>query len=94
MTGILEIIKAAAVNAVRESKPLELVFGLVVQEEDREKDIPLLIQTEQKKPLTRAFFIENGRLDGLREKERLVLLQIQGGQKFYILDILPPKEGS
>ena len=74
---------------MRQSYPLELIFAKVVQEEKKEENKELLIQTEQKKPLKRAFFIENGLLDGLEEGNRLVVLQMQGGQRFYILQILP-----
>ncbi|GEM_PF-790784 len=89
MNRLLKIIKQAAVDAVRQSYPLELIFAKVVQEEKKEENKELLIQTEQKKPLKRAFFIENGLLDGLEEGNRLVVLQMQGGQRFYILQILP-----
>ena len=47
-----------------------------------------MIQTEQKRPVTRAFFIENSRLDNLEKGDRLVLLQMQGGQRFYILEVM------
>ncbi len=88
MSDILSLIKKAAVEAVRQTKPMELVFGSVAQEEDIENDIPLIIQVEQKKPLTRAFFVENRLLDGLELGDKLVLLQVQGGQKYYILEVL------
>jgi hypothetical protein len=67
---------------------MELVFAKVTQEEDLENDIPLIIQAEQKKPLTRGFFVENRLLDGLELGDKLVLLQVQGGQKYYILEVL------
>ena len=88
MSDILSLIKKAAVEAVRQTKPMELVFAKVTQEEDLENDIPLIIQAEQKKPLTRGFFVENRLLDGLELGDKLVLLQVQGGQKYYILEVL------
>ena len=88
MSDILSLIKKAAVEAVRQTKPMELVFATVTQEEDLENDIPLIIQAEQKKPLTRGFFVKNRLLDGLELGDKLVLLQVQGGQKFYILEVL------
>ena len=91
MNRFLMLIKQAALEAVRQSYPLEMIFARVVQEEDIPQDKELLIQTEQKKPLKRAFFIENGKLDGLEKDDRLVLLQMQGGQRFYILQVLPKK---
>ena len=89
MNYILRLIKQAAVDAVRQSYPLELIFAKVIQKEDRLQNKELLIQTEQKKPLRRSFFIENGLLDGLEKDDRLVVLQMQGGQRFYILQVLP-----
>lgn len=88
MKGILDIIKRAAVDAVRQTYPLELLFAKVVQEEDIPHNKELLIQTEQKRPVTRAFFIENSRIDNLEKGDRLVLLQMQGGQRFYILEVM------
>ena len=88
MKEILDIIKKAAVEAVEQACPLELIFAKVIQEEDIPHNKPLLIQTEQKKPLTRPFFIQTPALDGLEEGNRLVLLQMQGGQRFYILEVL------
>ena len=86
MNDILSLIKRAAVEAVRQSYPLEMMFAKVVRDESEEGG--LLIQTEQKKPVTRAFFIENNKLDGLEKGDRLVLLQMQGGQRFYILEVM------
>ena len=82
--NFIEIIKRAALDAVKQSYPLELIFA----KEDIPNNKELLIQVEQKKPLKRAFFIENGKLDGLEEGDRLVILQVQGGQRFYILEVL------
>lgn len=92
MNRILRLIKQAALDAVRQSYPLELIFAKVVQQEDIPNNKELLIQTEQKKPLKRAFFIENGLLDGLRKNDRLVVLQMQGGQRFYILQVFSGEE--
>jgi hypothetical protein len=86
--NFIEIIKRTALDAVKQSYPLELIFAKVIQEEDIPNNKELLIQVEQKKPLKRAFFIENGKLDGLEEGDRLVILQVQGGQRFYILEVL------
>ena len=86
MNDILSLIKRAAVEAVRQSYPLEMMFAKVGRDESEKGG--LLIQTEQKKPVTRAFFIENEKLDGLEKGDRLVLLQMQGGQRFYILEVM------
>ena len=86
--NFIEIIKRTALDAVKQSYPLELIFAKVIQEEDIPNNKELLIQVEQKKTLKRAFFIENGKLDGLEEGDRLVILQVQGGQRFYILEVL------
>lgn len=65
---------------------MELIFGKVIQEEVGDK--PLLIQIEQKKPMTKAFFIANKHFNNLKLNDKLVLLQVQGGQKYYILEVL------
>lgn len=84
--NLIEIIKRTAVDAVRQTYPLELLFATVTQDEDGGG---LLIKTEQKQPLSRAFFIENGKLDGLKKGDRLSVLRLQGGQRFYVLEVLP-----
>lgn len=85
----LEIIKTAAVEAVEQRYPVEFMLGVVIQEEDKEKDIPLLIELQQKLKLKRSFFIENSLLDGLKEGDKLAILRIQGGQKYYVMEVLP-----
>lgn len=88
MNKLITLIKQAALEAVMQTKPAELIFAKVVQEEDIPNNIPLLIQVEQKQPMTRSFFVENKYLNILKKDNRLVLLQIQGGQKFYIVEVL------
>lgn len=83
---LLQLIKQASVEAVAQTKPMELIFGRVIQEETVDK--PLLIQIEQKKPMTKAFFIANKYLNNLKLNDRLVLLMVQRGQMYYILEVL------
>lgn len=88
MSDILQIVKKAAIDAVNAQKPMELCFGTVVQEEDIPEGKPLLIKVEQKKPLTKAFFIDSRNLRGLTEGQKLILLRVQGGQEYYILEVM------
>lgn len=88
MSDILQAVKKAAVDAVNAQKPMELCFGTVVQEEDIPENKPLLIKVEQKKPMTKAFFIDGKNLKGLKENQKLILLRVQGGQEYYILEVI------
>lgn len=88
MNKFLELIKRTALEVIQQSHPMELLFAVVTQEEDIPKEIPLIITVEQKKPLTRNFFVESRNLNGLKKGEKLILLQVQGGQQFYILEVL------
>ncbi len=84
----LEIIKTAAVDAVNAQQPVEFIFGTVIQEENLPEDIPLQIELSQKLVLGRNFFVQNAALEGLKEGQRLAILKIQGGQMYYILEVL------
>ena len=88
MNKLLELIRRTALEVIRQSYPVELIFGVVTQEEDIPEEIPLIITIGQKKPLTKNFFVKNRYLNGLKKGEKLVLLQVQGGQEYYILEVL------
>lgn len=88
ISKLTQLIKTLALQAVKQTKPLELIYGTVTQEEDEEKGTELLIKIQQKQELTKDFFIKNSKLDGLEVDNKLILLQVQGGQMFYILEVL------
>lgn len=84
----LTLIKQAALDAVKQTKPIEIVYGNVIQEEDEEADTELIVRIQQKQELTKDFFIESSKLSGLEVGDKLILLQAQGGQMFYILEVI------
>ena len=81
---LVETIKRAAIDAVEATKPVRIYFGEVMDTD------PLKINVEQKMILgenqlilTRAVFDE-----GLAAGSRVILIRIQGGQKFIVMDNL------
>lgn len=81
---LVETIKKAAIDAVEATKPVRIYFGEVMDTD------PLKINVEQKMILgenqlilTRAVFDE-----GLAAGSRVILIRIQGGQKFIVMDNL------
>ena len=78
-SGLLALIKQAAVDAVEQRKPVEIVFGTVVSLS------PLQIRLSQKIVLQGEQII---RIDGLAQEltvgSRMALLRMQGGQRYLI----------
>lgn len=81
---LVETIKRAAIDAVEATKPVRIYFGEVMDTD------PLKINVEQKMILgenqlilTRTVFDE-----GLAAGSRVILIRIQGGQKFIVMDNL------
>jgi len=77
---LIESIRAVALNAVNESKPVSFCYGSVRSVE------PFQIQISQTLLLSEKFFIV---LDGVKKSDFkpgdcLLLLQIQGGQSYFI----------
>ena len=93
MPSALEAVKRAAVEAVDAKKPVLVLFGTVIS------DSPLKIQVEQtvdhfteitdnhRHPYKgrKKFLVHNK----LKAGEQVVLLRIQGGKKFLVVDRLP-----
>lgn len=92
MIDFTELVKQCAVSAVNAEKPVELVLGVVTQQEDIPKKIPLQITLEQKIVLERDFLFDTALTYGLKQGERLLLLRQQGGQRYLILDSLREEE--
>lgn len=82
MANMLEIIKRAAVDAVDCTKPVQVIFGTVMQAD------PLKIKLEQKIIIESAHMIPTSSFKSatFTPGDRLSLLQMQGGQKFIYLD--------
>lgn len=82
MPELLETIKKAAVDAVMASSPTSVMFGTVTA------TAPLKINLEQKLTLTSAQLIGTSRIasEGLLIGDKVVLIQMQGGQQYVVLD--------
>ena len=82
MSSLLGTIKQAALDAVENAKPVGLMPGTVLTAE------PLRILVDQRLELPAAFLIatEYVRSLGLAAGDSVLLLRMQGGQKFLILD--------
>lgn len=106
--GMISIIKKAGIDAVGTSKPVNVLFGEVLDAEE------LKIKVDQKLILDREFFIIPKNLtryeidlkhehtwatgstsdalskiiirEGLNQGDKVLLLRIQGGQQYLILD--------
>ena len=84
--NLLTIIKKAALDAVNATRPVSVVFGVLASVS------PLSVTIDQKLTLEAGFLILTKHIDDLilsedlTEGDRLVLLQMQGGQRYLILD--------
>ncbi|ANB62305.1 DUF2577 domain-containing protein [Anoxybacteroides amylolyticum] len=80
--SLVDLIKNVAVKAVEATNPVNVLFGTVASES------PLEIQIHQKLRLTEDFLVITERVDqaNVRRGDRVVLLRVQGGQQFIVLD--------
>lgn len=83
MSELMEIIKTAALQAVRAEKPAELVYGQITGVS------PLRIKLEQGQEIDEDFLIGTEAVSRKWEVgERAVLLRKQGGQEYLLIDRL------
>lgn len=95
MADLLNIVKQAAVDAVKASNPVALMTGTVI------KDNPLEVKVDQRFTLPADFLILpqsmqrkelviNGTSyvisEGVQTNDNVLLLRVQGGQKYILLD--------
>lgn len=78
--SLIQLIKKAAVDAVEASKPVAVLFGTV------KTIIPLTVYIEQKKTLTKGFLVVTDKAKDLAVGDGVIMLRMQGGQKYIILD--------
>lgn len=93
--GMLGIIKEASIGAVGASNPVNVTFGEVLEVEN------LRIKINQKLILTKEFFVipetltryeiqvDNKTIairSGINKGDKVLLLRVQGGQQYVILD--------
>lgn len=81
MPNLIQIIKQAAIEAVEASSPTKVITGTVVDSSPQ-------IKLDQKLTITSDFIIKTERLAemGLTAGDKVILLQVQGGQQFIVLD--------
>ena len=84
---LVKLIKNVAMDAVRASKPVELMYGTVTK--DYEHDGELVIFLTEKLELAESFFIFGSiQPRGLSRGDKLILIRMQGGQSYYVADYL------
>ncbi|HBF9426555.1 TPA: DUF2577 domain-containing protein [Clostridioides difficile] len=80
---LLQIIKKAAMDAVETSNPMALAFGTI------ESISPLRVKIEQKLSIGEIFLIQTDTFKRYTDKkvgDKVVLIRMQGGQQYLILD--------
>ena len=86
LSELLEIVKQTALDAVSASKPTQIVFGKVI------KIAPFKIKISQSLELTKEYFVISNTVSELMKNNKLkagdslIMIQMQGGQKFVLLD--------
>lgn len=79
MDSLLQAIKQAAKEAVEQAEPVAVLSGSIT------KLNPLTVQIEQKLVLTKEFLIVTKEVKSGLSKGKVILLKVQGGQKYLIL---------
>ena len=78
---ILSVIKQAALEAVLQAMPVEVRFGTVLSTE------PVGIRLDKKLVLEECHLILTaGALEGLNIGDVVIMLRVQGGQSYVVLD--------
>lgn len=78
-SGLLNIFKLAAVDAVEQSRPMQIVFGTVTSKS------PLKIRLDQKRTLSSTCLILLANSGSVSKGDKVALLQQKGGQEFLVL---------
>ncbi len=81
---LLKLIKTIVAETVRSSKPAKLTRGKV------ESVNPVIISLSEKLSLPEEFLLfgRNVRKESLEIGDKLLLLRQQGGQLYYVIDVL------
>lgn len=80
-TNLIQIIKRAALDAVKASKPCCIMKGTVINLN------PIEVQIKQNMILDEAFLLIPKRIQkSIKQGDSVALLRQDGGQVFYILD--------
>ncbi|MBS4172129.1 DUF2577 domain-containing protein [Bacillus sp. FJAT-49736] len=80
--SLLHLIKQAGADAVDAQNPVGIMFGIV------SKINPLEVFVEQRFTLTEDFLVltETVTKSGLKDGDKLILIRVQGGQEYIVLD--------
>lgn len=81
-SNLAQLIKKLALDAVRASKPCNIVTGVVTDA------APLKIKISEKVTLDRDFFIltQRAKETELKKGDKMALLREEGGQRYLIID--------
>lgn len=82
--NLVETIKQVALAAVEHSKPMAAMIGTVTGTN------PLCVLVEQRMELPESvlIFTQTARSRMLQAEDAVLLLRVQGGQKFVVLDVI------
>ncbi len=82
--NLVETIKQVALAAVEQNKPVAVMIGTVTKTE------PLCILVEQRMELPEGvlIFTRTARSRALQIEDTVLLIRVQGGQKFVVLDVM------
>ncbi len=82
--SIVSIIKQTAIEAVEESSPMTVTYGIVTSSN------PLKVTIEQRLSITKSYIIntEMFEKEAFSIGDNLLLLRVQGGQKYIFIDKL------
>ena len=80
--ALVNLIKQASMGAFENSNPVAIMFGTITRTE------PLEVNVEQRFTLTRDFliFTEIFNQRVLQRGDKVILLRVQGGQQYVVLD--------
>jgi len=78
--GLIPLLKRVALEAVDASKPTVVLYGTV------SGIAPLTIYLEQKRTITRGFLVVTDKVKNLVVGDKVVMIRMQGGQKYIIMD--------
>lgn len=78
--GLIPLLKRIALEAVEASKPVVVLFGTVSSTN------PLSIYLEQKRTITKSFLVITDRAKDLSIGDGVVMIRMQGGQKYIVID--------
>lgn len=81
MANLVSLIKQASIEAINNMDPVKIVFGNVVSTEK------LRINIEQKLTIEKEHLVlTSGIYNNLKIGDNVLLIRMQGGQKYVILD--------